>query len=288
MGLKNTRKIISVILTILITFSSAAMLAAFVLSSTFASQKFITKNLVNDQVVAECEAQLNSKFEALETKSQIPARVFEMVEKDFTTASSLQLAVSNLFGAESSTMYSQDKIDYFYKLCTEYLDGNNIKYKKDNIRNVAAEAAKIYSDCVGIHNLDTVYDYLPLFSKDCAKTGSASLLICILCLILLTIMYNEKTSAYIYFCSGLNAGGIGVFISSLLCILTKISSKFIFSPDIYQQSISAMANKYFIYLSLSGLLICVLGNMSLFIIRKKMNTKQEQIQTRFSKIIGKI
>lgn len=288
MGLKNTRKILSVILAVMVAVSSAVMIFSFTLSATLSTKTFVVDNLANDKTAAACEAQLNAKFDALEAKSAIPARVFKMIETDFPTSSSLALAASNLFGAESSTLYSQDKVDYFYKLCTEYLEGNEIRYKKENVKRVSEEAAKIYSDCVGLHNLEALRDYLPVFNKNCAKIASAALLITMLCLMLLTILYNDKIGAYTYFASALSAGGISVSLACILCVLTKLSSAFVYTPQIYQQSIASMANKYFVITAFAGLILFVLGCGSLIIIQKQISRKQTQTKTRFSKIIGKL
>lgn len=287
MGLKATRKLLSVILAAIIAACTVLTLTSIVIGSTFSTQGYLTKHLINDELVAECESQLNMKYEALEVKSGIPARVFEMVEKDCSTAESLNLAVQYLFTDESSTLYNQDRVDYFYKLCTEYLDGNNISYKKSAVQNTAEEAARIYSDCVGIHNADTIKGYLSTFSQSCARVGSVSLVVTVCALFLLMIMYTARDTACLYIAGGLAGGGIAAAIGSIICIAAKIGSEFSFEPAIYQQSFYSMTKLFFITLLIVSLVFLALIYAVAGIILKKQNEDRKQKETRFKKIIGK-
>lgn len=288
MGLKATRKLLSVILAVIIAVCTAVMLTSFVISATFSTQGYLTKHLISDELVAECEAQLNMKYDALEIKSGIPARVFETVEKDYNTEESLNLAVQYLFTDESSTLYNQDRVDYFYKLCTEYLEGNEISYKKASVRNTADEAARIYSDCVGIHNADTIKGYLSTFSQSCAKAGSASLVVIVCAIILLTVMYRTRETACLYAAGGAAGGGLAAVIGAVLCIITKVGSGFAFEPEVYQQSFYSMTRLYFVILIIASTVLLAIIYAVIAAIIKRYNEDKNRKETRFIKIIGRL
>lgn len=287
MGLKATRKLLSVILAVIVAASTVIMLASFVAGSTFATQGYLTKHLISDELADECEAQLNMKFDALEIKSGVPARVFEIVEQDYNTKESLSLAVQYLFTDESSTLYNQDKVDYFYNLCVEYLDGNNISYDKASVQNTAEEAAQIYSDCVGIHNADTIKDYLSVFSRSCARAGSAALVIIVASVILLNMIYKTKEKAYLYTAGGAAGGALASAIGAVLCMITKVGSDFDFEPAVYQQSFYSMTGRYFIILLIVSIAFLAVIYASAAAVIKKQNKDNARKETRFTKIIGK-
>jgi hypothetical protein len=287
MGLKATRKLLSIILAVITALSTIVMISSFVLDSTFATKGYLTKHLVTDELVAECQSQLDMKYAVLEVKSGIPARVFKMVESDYSTSESLNLAVQNLFTDESETLYSEDKVNYFYNLCIEYLDGNDVSYKKADVERTAEEATQIYSECVGIHNADTIESYLSTFSQRCAKIGSASLLVIVIALILLVFMYNTREYAYLFAIGGACGGSIATALGSIICIIAKVGSNFSFEPAVYQQSFYSMTRLYFvILLGVSLALTIALYALAIFFITKNKRA-EERKNSRFDKMLGK-
>ena len=103
-NLSKTRNIISVILCAVIAVLTTLMLTAFTLQATFGNKSFVKKFLVTDNLVSQCEKELDENYTALEIKSGIPKRIFLSVEKDFSTKDSLNLAAENMFSNESSTL----------------------------------------------------------------------------------------------------------------------------------------------------------------------------------------
>jgi hypothetical protein len=287
MGLKATRKLISIILAVITAISTVMMISSFVLDLTFSTKNYFTKYIVTDELVAECEAQLEMKYSALEVKSGIPSRVFEMVEKDYNTAESLNLAVQNVFTDESETLYSEDKVNYFYKLCVEYLDGNEISYTKSSVERVAEEATEIYSDCVGIHNTESIENYLSRFSQNCAKIGSAALLVIVLALILLSFIYNTRGNAYLYIIGGAAGGSIATALGSIFCIIAKVGSKFAFEPAVYQYSFYSMTKRYFLILLVVTIIFTIIMYGLAFLVLYKYRKDELRKNTRFDKVIGR-
>lgn len=287
MGLKKTRIILSVILSVIIAASTVVTLTALVLNSTFATQSYLSKYLITDELVSTCEQQLDAKYAALEEKSGIPARVFLMIKNDVNTGDSLRLAVANLFSDESSDLYSQDRADYFYRLCVEYLEGNKIEYKEAAIRNVSQEATKIYSDSVGIHNADSITKYLSSYKLTCAKITSAGLLVLILCVALLTLLYTKREDALLHIGISVSSGGLGVALGALICLILKVGSKFDFSPMVYQQSFYNMTKHFFLLLVLAGIACLILAYSGVLYIVKSVNNEKHRKNSRFSKVIGR-
>lgn len=288
MGLKITRKILCVILSCAVAVSTMLVLASFVLNSTLGSQSFYIKNIVTSEIAADCEAQLDAEYEALAVESGIPARVFQMVKNSTSTMESLQMAVENLFSDESADLYSQNKVEYFYNLCTEYLEGNGVAYSEASVRIVAEKAARIYSDCVGIHNADMLKTFIPKFSRSCSKTGSAALVVIVGALILMCLLYSKRENAFAYTIAGIVGGAIATTLGSVISIIAKVGSAISVSPIAYQQSFIDMTRKSFLMLLLVSFACVIAGGVAMFFAKKQAYRDEMRRNTRFSKIIGRL
>lgn len=269
--IKTSRKILSIILTVLFGASVLAALFSFVFNSTLSSKNFLEKHLITDSLVTECEKQLDESFAVLSAESGIPVTVFTTAYKEFPTKDSMIQAAQYIFNEQDSTLYSQTKIDYFDKLCKEYLDGNNIKYKKSDISNVAQKAAEIYSNCVGIHNVDYVSAQLPILSKSCGKAATLSVIMCAVIGLFMIIMYSDKNRAFAYLASGSAGAGTAGIFSSVLLILTKLGSHFNCTPAIYQQSVYSIIRLSFLILLVSSVVVAIFSYIILFAIKKKQD-----------------
>ena len=279
--MSKTRNIIAVILCAVIALSTALMLTAFTLQATFGNKSFVEKFLVTDNLVSQCEKELDENYSALEIKSGIPKRIFLSVEKDFSTKESLKLAAENMFSSESSTLYSQERVDYFYKICTEYLDVKKISYNKSNVRNTARQAAEIYSNCVGMHNTDSVNAALIEFSGSCSKVGFGAFFAALVAFGVILYVYRKKEQGYLYSVSGWLAGSGGVLLGSILCLILKVGSKFDFSPAVYSQCFYSMTKCFFAILAAVSAVATALLIWAVFIIRKKINKRSDD----FSQLI---
>ena len=279
--MSKTRNIIAVILCAVIAVSTALMLTAFTLQATFGNKTFVEKFLVNNSLVSQCEKELDENYSALEIKSGIPKRIFLSVEKDFSTKDSLKLAAENMFSNESSTLYSQERVDYFYKICTEYLDVKKISYNESNVRNTARQAAEIYSNCVGMHNTDSVNAALIEFSGSCSKVGFGAFLVVLVAFGVTLYVYRKKEQGYLYSVSGWLAGSGGVLLGSILCLVLKVGSKFNFSPAVYSQCFYSMTKYFFAILAAVSAVATALLIWAVFIIKKKINKNSND----FSQII---
>lgn len=270
-NLSKTRNIISVILCAVIAVLTTLMLTAFTLQATFGNKSFVEKFLVTDNLVSQCEKELDENYTALEIKSGIPKRIFLSVEKDFSTKDSLKLAAENMFSNESSTLYSQERVDYFYKICTEYLDVKKISYNESNVRNTARQAAEIYSNCVGMHNTDSVNAAIIEFSGSCSRVGFGAFFVALVAFGAVLYVYRKKEQGYLYSVSGWLAGSGGVLLGSILCLILKAGSKFDFSPAVYSQCFYSMTKYFFAILAAVSAVATALLIWAVFIIKKKVN-----------------
>lgn len=280
-NLSKTRNIISVILCAVIAVLTTLMLTAFTLQATFGNKSFVEKFLVTDNLVSQCEKELDENYTALEIKSGIPKRIFLSVEKDFSTKDSLKLAAENMFSNESSTLYSQERVDYFYKICTEYLDVKKISYNKSNVRNTARQAAEIYSNCVGMHNTDSVNAAIIEFSGSCSRAGFGAFFVALVAFGAVLYVYRKKEQGYLYSVSGWLAGSGGVLLGSILCLILKVGSKFDFSPAVYSQCFYSMTKYFFAILAAVSAVATALLIWAVFIIKKKVNKHSDD----FSQLI---
>lgn len=280
-NLSKTRNIISVILCAVIAVLTTLMLTAFTLQATFGNKSFVEKFLVTDTLVSQCEKELDENYTALEIKSGIPKRIFLSVEKDFSTKDSLKLAAENMFSNESSTLYSQERVDYFYKICTEYLDVKKISYNKSNVRNTARQAAEIYSNCVGMHNTDSVNAAIIEFSGSCSRVGFGAFFVALVAFGAVLYVYRKKEQGYLYSVSGWLAGSGGVLLGSILCLILKVGSKFDFSPAVYSQCFYSMTKYFFAILAAVSAVATALLIWAVFIIKKKVNKHSDD----FSQLI---
>lgn len=280
-NLSKTRNIISVILCAVIAVLTTLMLTAFTLQATFGNKNFVEKFLVTDNLVSQCEKELDENYTALEIKSSIPKRIFLSVEKDFSTKDSLKLAAENMFSNESSTLYSQERVDYFYKICTEYLDVKKISYNKSNVRNTARQAAEIYSNCVGMHNTDSVNAAIIEFSGSCSRVGFGAFFVALVAFGAVLYVYRKKEQGYLYSVSGWLSGSGGVLLGSILCLILKVGSKFDFSPAVYSQCFYSMTKYFFAILAAVSAVATALLIWSVFIIKKKVNKHSDD----FSQLI---
>lgn len=280
-NLSKTRNIISVILCAVIAVLTTLMLTAFTLQVTFGNKSFVEKFLVTDNLVSQCEKELDENYTALEIKSGIPKRIFLSVEKDFSTKDSLKLAAENMFSNESSTLYSQERVDYFYKICTEYLDVKKISYNKSNVRNTARQAAEIYSNCVGMHNTDSVNAAIIEFSGSCSRVGFGAFFVALVAFGAVLYVYRKKEQGYLYSVSGWLAGSGGVLLGSILCLILKVGSKFDFSPAVYSQCFYSMTKYFFAILAAVSAVATALLIWAVFIIKKKVNKHSDD----FSQLI---
>lgn len=273
MGLKKTRVLLSSVLMVIISFSFAVMAVSLTASATIASRNFMFSHIVTDELVEECNNQLNRKFDALSAECGIPAHVFKMIETDFSTEEMLALEMNSLYDSESIDMHNDERAEYFKNMCIEYLEGNDIEYKNAYVERAAEKAAKIYGDTVGIHNAEPIKNRLSAIDSACAKYGSAALVVAIACVIAIVTMFNKKSKGFEYIIFGILGGGAATAIGALLMLIFKTGTKIYLSPIVYKQVFIDIIQLYQCILAATGLAIIAIGAFLVFLYYKKINRK---------------
>lgn len=268
MGTKATRKLLSIIIAVVIAIATVCASAASVVGITFASRGFLEKHIVTDAVVEECRNQLKAKYAVLEEESGIPARVFETAIENYDIKENLTLAVSYVFGDEASELYSKERVNYFYGLCEEYARGNSIAFDKNDLLVTADKAARIYSQTVGIHNADSMVEYISAFRQNCNKATSASLVVIVACTVLLIIMYKKRENAVSFLVSGISGGGVALVFGAIISLVARVGNGFAVSPAVYQQAFAGMARLYLLYVIIVGVVLVAFASLVQYLLSK--------------------
>lgn len=270
MSLKSTRKILSVILMFIIAAGGCLFAGTMTLHSTLCSEKYMQKHFTSERVMEQCQNNFNSRIEALSEKSGIPVRAFEAVN-NFEEIKS-DSPVRRLFGGHDTTLYTNDTVERFEQLCTEYLDGNSIKYDKALVHNTADEAAKIYADCFGLKNTEGLTTLINNFDEDFQKYLSISFLMITIPIILLGMLYKKSVDLCQIVCSSFTAEGIALVLSGAAGLLIKWNVANIY-PDLYANAASNIIKSIFVILMLAGAALAT-GFLTLnVVICKKQNKK---------------
>ena len=255
MRLELTRRIIALILGFILTVCTIVFLFSVMMTFTAADQNYFINSFANQELVDECDNQLNMKYEALSSETNIPARVFERVEEDYPTDEAIRQAALSVFSEENETLYSQNKINYFYELSIEYLDGNEVQYDKADVKRAAEKAARIYSDTVGLHNTGGIEARINSFSRRYPQLTLISFLIAFACFPSIMIMYKRRKSGYFVAIGGILAGTGATALGSLLAVIFNLGGGINILPEIHKQSIASTTVKDFLILSFFSTLI---------------------------------
>lgn len=286
--MKKTRRIISTLLSIVLAFSVFTVALSTVFSLTLINQEYFTNNFITDKVVSECENQLKLKFDTLEKKSGIPAKVFETVLTDMPVSKMMTMSIDNFYNGHDTTAYSVDRADYFYKICTQYLNANNIAFDEQSIRNVADEAAHIFSDCVGFHNVSFLRLYIDETKQTTTTVTSVALVLIVACAILINILYGDRAQGFKYVASGILASGAGGVVACLIALVTGVGTQLDISPVIYQQGFAHCVQMFYIYFAIVNVAVAVAGVVGMMLSLRLIKIDAMRKESRFLKRVDKL
>lgn len=288
MGLKSTRRILSIVFSVILAFSLFVSVSCIMSNLTVSNRDFYEKQFANESITSECNRQLDNKLKTLAKKSNIPFEVFESVKKQYNTSQSLEQAASYLFDENDSTLNNEVRLKYFYDICTEYLDANGYEYSTDAVYNACVEAAQIYSDTVGIHNLEYLNNDISARRTSNTKKISIFLLASAICIVLTLYMYKKKTEGMIYVSSGIIGGGIAGVISFLLQLVFKVGTSYDFEPFVYSNAFGTMYKTYLVDGALACAVLTLIGIAVLVVTVKIINRDEFRKNTRFFKVVDKL
>lgn len=276
MGLSETRKALCSITAVITSIATAAFIISFVLGFALNSQPFIERILVTDSLVSECEAQLDAKYAVLEAETGIPSRVFAQVKKSYGVGDSLKRALQNVYTDEDSTLYNNTTVEYFNKLCTEYFEGSEIEYDKDDVQRTAVAAAEIFSDTVGFHNADSAPERVETLRKGCSTVELASLMFILLGMLSIVILHTDKKKGFIYTFIGLSGGSLGAAVAAALCVIFKSYNKISILPEVFALAAGNALKICLLLVIPAGLILALASYIAFFITYKKIEKGKER------------
>lgn len=276
MNLKKTRSLISLLITLFFSVTLSCALSSLLINFTFASSSFMEKYFVSDKLVRECDVQLNLQFNALSVKSGIPVRVFKNINNEISTDEMLRLSVYNFYNGNDSAAVNNTREKYFFKLCTEYLDGNELKYNEQDIYNTAIEAAEIYNGCLSLHNAEHLADFAENVHSNAPKASLSLLCATMFFGFLFYILYRSKNRAFSYVAAGISVSGVTLVLISAVSLIFKIGTGFVMTPDAYYDALCSVISLFFVLLAAVGILLIIAGSIFNIVIYNKEKKKDRR------------
>lgn len=260
MELRQTRRIISSLLSFVIAMCVAVSVFSVCAAVTVTNKNYAIKHFVTDELVAECDRQLSKKFASLANESQIPARVFETVKDNVSTRTSLQQGILRYYSDSDEETDSDDgsREDYFYKLCVEYLEGNHIKYDKKSIERTAQKAADIYRETVNMNCYDELHQFIDSIESAAAKVSSVSLAGIVISMIMMSLIYNDMMKAYTYMAGAFSAGSACALLFCLFALITEKHNVISIRPKAHYDALcSLFGSSLIVTIIISAVLLAV-------------------------------
>ena len=273
MELSTTRRLLSRAYAVCLSVCTALLIFTLIISGLFASSTFVEKIMISDALINACEAQLDAKYETLSAETGIHERVFQQVKTDYSTEEALTSALRNLNGEEDSSLYSNSLVNYFKKLCKEFLQGNKMKYDEKNVSLAAERAARIYSECVGLHQAELISGKADEAKRMSRNVSLASASLFAVIVLLLFVMYSEKNKAYSYTLSGVSGGALGLLLGALVSFIVKPWKAINITPAAFQEGVMKLFNYAFLLICLVSLAVCVAAFIGEILLHKSAHKK---------------
>lgn len=276
MNLKKSRSVLSVILTVVLAFSLTAASSVFLIGETFANRAFIDRALITDRLASECEKQLGLQFDALALKSGIPSRVFKNIEAENSVKDTLKYSVSLIFSNESSKVMLENRKEYFYNMCIEYLNGNGIKYNEDDVERTAQEAAEIYLGVCTVQSESQLSVVSETLSANAPKLAFTAFFVVIICAVLLVVLYSGKNNALGYIGSGISASGIALALIAVISLLAGCGKGVLITPQVYYEAFCSVLRLFFVFMIFLGIFETVVGTVVLINVQTVQNRRKRR------------
>lgn len=276
MNLRKTRSVISLLITLIISLSLSCAAAALLVNFTFANASFMARFFVIDSLADECEAQLDLQFEALSVKSGIPVRVFKNIENEISIKNTLRTSVYNAYDHIDVQSTKDVRADYFYNLCTEYLEGNHLSYNEQDIRNTAREAADIYERCLGFGNIEHLIDFVDHAQKNAVRAALGLLTVVLVFSFLFYIIYKNKSRASSYIATGVSVSGVSLILISVISLIFKVGMHFSVTPAAHYNALCSAIRLFFAIVFAVGVLFTAAGTICNIIVYNKEKKKERK------------
>lgn len=271
MSLKTLRKILAVIFIVIMTVGGSVFVVSQIVHFTLCSEDYLLKFFASEKITQQCKDNFNQRIEALEAKSGIPARVFDAVY-NFPEITD-DTAVHRLFAGHDTSLYNKAIVDRFEALCTEYLDGNSIKYDKELIRNTAEEAARIYADSFGIDNADGAVNFIKRADTKYSSNSSISFMLVVLSILMLTLLFSKPYDVLLRVFAAFTAEGFALALTGAVALIMKFGEHPFLSPQMYANAAAGAVRGMYVIMLLLGVLVGIGSLIANIVMTEKTKNK---------------
>ena len=248
------------------------------------NKKLYVNAIANQTLASECEKQLDNKYTVLSHQTGIPKDVFTSVSVKYDTLTSLSQAAEYLFDENDAELKNDARKQYFTDTCKEYLNANGIKYNEADIEKTAQAASDIYSDTVGIHNLEFLKNTVNRIRENSAKAMSFFIVFAAMGIGCVCLMYKKKEQRLLYSSYGIIAGGVATVLTSLIALIFREHKTF----GVYYEVFYDMQKTQLLFLLFGGAVLFAIGGVIFAVSIKTAKTEERRKNTRFSKIVDKL
>lgn len=272
MVIGNSRKLLSYIFTAILACSVAVLIFSTVLGRTLASSDYVKNKLITNEIVNQCKEQLDLKYEMLEAETNIPVRVFQAMSTEMAIRETLVESLDSSY-SDSRDEEEETAANSAYRFCIEYLDGNEIKYKKADVKNAAEKAGRIYNETVRIKALDGVYRKIMALRSVASRTAFAAFICALLSVLVFLVLYSDKNRALFNIVCGCAGGGLGGVVAALLAIVFNAAKKMNITPQIVHQSQNKLYLNFVLLVMAVSLALCAASYAAVFLSNRSINGK---------------
>jgi len=245
--------------SIIMAFGGLMAAGSLAAKCTIGSQIFMDKMLSSESVKKECEDNFKKRLEVIANKSDIPVHVFDAsfgIEESYS-----ETLAKRIFTGGDTRMFSQDKVDLFEELCIEYLDGNSIKYNKQQVHNTAVEAAQAYADSYGMYNTEGISEFTTQITRNYSKYLSTGLIMVAIGAVLINLMFSEPRDRTKFSANGFTAAGFSVVLTGIVGLILGIGRHANISPQFYARVVSRAIGSGFAIMIAIGVAILIISGM---------------------------
>ena len=163
-------------------------------------------------------------------------------------------------------------------MCLEYLNGNNIKFKEDDVERTAREAAEIYTQTCTLQSSDYLRVIVNVIKDNSPGLALIAFVACLVCAVLMFILYSGKNNSFGYVGAGISACGIALSLTALISLLLGFGKGLLISPQAYYEAFCSVLNLFFMFMILLGLIETAVGTIILLnveAVKKRRNNRRK-------------
>lgn len=270
MFIKSSRKLLCFFLVLIMVIGVSLFAAPTLVRATLCSQSYMSLFLETKSIKSYCDQSYNDRIALLAENSGIPIRVFEVAEN---IEGYSENALERFYSNYDTTIFTQDKIDTYQTLITEYLDGNDISYNQELVHNTAVKAAEIYADCYGLKNTETFKTFVDDVNASYGKIASIGLVLALAAVLMILVLHSNKKKAVKYYLGALSATGLSFILVGIFCLVFRTGKGARITPAVYGNAIFGAISFMFVILILTGIILTAIATIAALYNNKLLKKK---------------